>query len=99
MSDKEGGATAAFLTAFDVLPTGTFQGRFRGLRWIVTRSSFADGRSEKLVGEAVDGSDYISLNLYRLAEGIRLAPCEMSEAKVRAFVLGLVPEDGAPSSN
>lgn len=80
---------AAFLAAFDRLPKGTFHAEFGGRRWVATRSGFAGARAEKLVAEAVDGSDYVSMNLYRLARGIRLAPCEMPEVKVRAFVLGL----------
>lgn len=82
-----------FLMAFDALPEGTFEGRYLGRRWVATRSGFAAGKSEKLVAEAADGSDYISMNLYRLRDGrFRLAPCEMPEAKVRAFVLGIVPD-------
>ncbi|MEM9248989.1 MAG: hypothetical protein AAGB05_09865 [Pseudomonadota bacterium] len=80
---------AAFLATFDRLPWGTVFARFGGRRWVVTRSGFVSGRAEKRVGNALDGSDDVSLNLYRLARGIRLAPCAMSEAKVRAFVRGL----------
>jgi hypothetical protein len=83
-------ADAAFLAAFDALPRGTFEGRYAGRRWIATRTVVASGGAEKLVGEAVDGSDRVSMNLYRLSRGMRLAPCEMPEAKARAFVLGLV---------
>jgi hypothetical protein len=50
----------------------------------------ANGKSIKLVAEELGGSDYISLNWYDLASGARLKPCEMPEAKVRAFVEGLV---------
>lgn len=93
------GPDGAFLTAFDALPRGTFEAAFAGRRWVVTRASFAAGRAEKLVGEACDGSDAISMNLYRLAAGrVRLAPCEMPEAKVREFVLGVRPV-GPPSSS
>ncbi|EDZ45821.1 conserved hypothetical protein [Rhodobacterales bacterium Y4I] len=35
------------------------------------------------------GGDYISLNLYRLASGARLKPCEMPADKVIRFVLAL----------
>lgn len=92
MSAPDGTADAAFLAAFDALPHGTFGARYGGRRWVVTRSRFSAGRAEKLVGEAADGSDRISMNLYRLAGGLRLAPCEMPEAKVRAFVLGVAPD-------
>ena len=80
---------AAFLAAFEALPRGTFDAVYGGRRWQVTRSGFASGRAEKLVGEALDGSDRVSMNLYRLNRGIRIAPCEMPEAKVRAFLAGV----------
>ena len=78
-----------FLQAFDALPLGTFRGTAHGRTYIVTRSAVAEGRGDKLVAEALDGSDYISLNLYRLGSGPLLKPCEMPEAKVVAFVLDL----------
>ena len=46
----------------------------------------------KLVAEELGGPDYISLNHYALRSGARLKPCEMPEAKVRAFVLNLIPD-------
>lgn len=83
---------STFLDAFTALPLGTFRGSAHGRSYIVTRSLVAAGRGEKLVAEALDGSDYISLNLYRLASGPILKPCEMPSAKVLAFVLDLVPD-------
>ncbi|WP_245624150.1 hypothetical protein [Jannaschia donghaensis] len=71
------------------LPLGAFRGRAFGRDWLVTRSLFAGGASEKLVGRALDGSDYVSLNLYRLESGPRLKPCEMSAEKVARFVVEL----------
>lgn len=73
------------------LPLGSFRGRAGGKDWIVTRSLHAGGGAEKLVARALDGSDYVSLNLYRLAAGPRLRPCEMPAAKVARFVEDLVP--------
>lgn len=81
----------AFLAAFDALPVGTFAGRAHGKSYVVTRSQIVGGRGEKLVAEACDGSDYISLNLYRLVAGPLLKPCEMQSEKVIAFVLDLMP--------
>lgn len=81
--------TSDFLTAFDALPLGTFTGVYSGRRYVVTRTDFSGGAAQKLVAEALGGGDYISLNLYRLASGARLKPCEMPQAKVVAFVLGL----------
>jgi len=81
-----------FLAAFDALPVGTFYGTAHCTRYVVTRSRIVGGKGDKLVAEALDGSDYISLNLYRLASGPRLKPCEMPAAKVSAFVLDLTPD-------
>ncbi|SER83543.1 hypothetical protein SAMN04490244_103174 [Tranquillimonas rosea] len=84
--------TDAFRRAFDALPEGTFTGTAHGRRWVVAKTSWADGRSRKLWAEAEDG-DHVSLNLYTLRDGRqRLRPCEMSDDKVVAFVLALVPD-------
>lgn len=82
----------SFKAKLAALPLGTFRGQAHGKSWIVTRTLVVSGKGEKLVAEALDGSDYISLNLYHLASGGRLKPCEMSESKVRAFVDALVPD-------
>ena len=89
--------TDDFLRAFDALPLGTFTGRSRGRRYIVTRQDFSGGHSQKLIAEELGGADYISLNLYRLASGTRLKPCEMPEDKVVDFVLSLTPEPAGSS--
>ncbi|MFQ6546655.1 hypothetical protein AADZ90_001760 [Aestuariibius sp. 2305UL40-4] len=77
--------------AFDALPEGSFEGMYKGRRWIIRETRFANGRSQKIVAHELGGAGYISANLYRLASGPVLKPCEMPEAKVRAFVLGLLP--------
>lgn len=81
----------AVAEALLALPLGSFRGQALGKDWIVTRSLFAGGASEKLVARALNGSDYISLNLYRLESGPRLRPCEMPAEKVARFVSDLVP--------
>jgi hypothetical protein len=86
--------TSDFLMAFDALPLGTFTGIYQARRYVATRSDFSNGAAQKLVAEELGGTDYISLNLYRLASGARLKPCEMPEQKVVDFVLGLVIERG-----
>ena len=85
--------TDAFLTAFDALPYGTFTGHSQGRRYIVTRQDFSGGNNQKLIAEELGGTDYISLNLYRLASGARLKPCEMPHEKVITFVLNLIPDN------
>ena len=82
----------AFLAAFDALPTGTRTGTSQRRRYRFTKSADPTGKTAKLVAEELGGTDYISLNLYRLASGARLKPCEMPAEKVIAFVLALRPD-------
>lgn len=82
---------AAFLQAFALLPTGTFKCVSAGTAYVASKSEIVGGRGFKLVGEALDGSDYISCNVYHLKAETRLFPCEMSEDKVIDFVLGIDP--------
>lgn len=83
---------ARFLTAFDRLPSGYQTGTYRGERWGVTVTGAPDDRVRKLYGERLAGGDPVSFNLYTLASGPLLKPCEIPEAKVIAFVLGFSPE-------
>lgn len=84
--------TDPFRAALARIPEGYSEGASGGRRYRVEKTLYAGGRSLKLVAWELGGPDYISLNLYRLA-GDRdvLKPCEMPEAKVRAFVLGFAP--------
>ena len=84
---------ARFLDAFHPLPDGTHTGRYQTRRYVWSKSTFNSGKSWKLVAEELGGPDYISLNLYALASGARLYPCEMPAANVIAFVRGLIIED------
>lgn len=82
-----------FLAAFDALPFGGYGATAYGVRWRVTKTQFANARSQKLVAEELGGDGYISLNLYRLASGeALLKPCEMPAEAVRDFVLSVVPD-------
>ncbi|MEM7710587.1 MAG: hypothetical protein AAF264_07535 [Pseudomonadota bacterium] len=89
------GAAARAADILDRLPIGTFRAQALGRDWLLTRSLFAGGASEKLVGRSLDGADYISLNLYRLETGPRLRPCEMPVAKVMAVLEGLAVPDAS----
>ena len=71
------------------LPNGTFEANFKGRAYTVSKTTFAGGKSLKLVAEAKDGSDYISLNMYDLAQGPRIYPCEMPLGKVLTFLENL----------
>ncbi|MFY0692500.1 MAG: hypothetical protein JXR14_11335 [Paracoccaceae bacterium] len=77
------------MAAFEAIPRGTHRVTYQNRPYVLTKSAFSGGRSEKLVAEELGGPDYISLNLYRLPSGPRLKPCEMPVSKVIAFVTGL----------
>jgi hypothetical protein len=79
-----------FRAALDAVPEGYSEGVFQGRRYRIEKTLLAGGRSVKLVAWELGGADYISLNVYALAAGDALRPCEMPEAKVRAFVAGVV---------
>ena len=80
----------AFLRALGELPTGYFRARFGNATYGITLERLANGRQVKLYGEELGGSDHVSFNLYLPTSGqILLKPCEMSAAKVMAFVEGL----------
>ncbi len=85
----------AFETALERLPSGTFTGRSQHRRYIVTKTTFCGGKSVKLVAEELGGTDYISLNFYRLQSGARLFPCEMSTRKIFDFMTTLRPDQDA----
>jgi hypothetical protein len=77
------------------LPLGWSLVVYDGRRYAVTRSVHGDGRSESILAEALDGSDLVSANLYRLDGEDALKPCEMPEQKVLAFLRDLRPAGGA----
>ena len=83
-------ADPAFVAAFDALPEGGYGGTYQGKRWRLTKATMAAGRSQKLEAEELGGTGYVSMNLYRLADGTALLkPCEMPEERVIAFVTGV----------
>lgn len=74
------------------LPPGASTVRYRGVRWAVTRSSYADGRSLKLWAEELGGTDVVSANVYAGSAGEAFRPCEMPAEKVLAFLRGWEPD-------
>ncbi|WP_051927644.1 hypothetical protein [Ruegeria halocynthiae] len=82
----------AFLSAYFAIPLGTSTGTSGNRRYVVSRTSLANGKSHKLVAHELGGGDYISLNLYLTKNsGALLRPCEMSEAKVVEFITSFAP--------
>lgn len=73
------------------LPEGYSEGMFDGHRYRLEKITFNGGRSVKFYARALDGTDFVSLNLYHLAAGEVVKPCEMPEAKVRDFLARVHP--------
>jgi hypothetical protein len=63
----------------------------QGRRYGLSRTTHTDGRSVSLYAEELGGSDVVSANVFRLAGGAELRPCEMPAAKVLAFLSGWQP--------
>ncbi|BBB08705.1 hypothetical protein [Sphingopyxis sp. EG6] len=81
-----------FEAALEAIPEGYSEGLYLGRRYGVTRQSSDDGKRNSLFARELAGTDFISFNLYRLQAGrTLLKPCEMPEAKVRAFVADFTP--------
>jgi hypothetical protein len=80
---------------FDRVPVGWSLVVYDDRRYAVTRSEHGGGRSQSILAEALDGSDLVSANLYRLDGKDVLKPCEMPAQKVLAFLEGLAPAGGA----
>lgn len=82
-----------FIAAFDAMPVGSYGATYDGRRYRITKTLLVTGRSQKLEARELGGEDYVSFNLYRLADGqALLKPCEMPREKVEAFVLGLTAD-------
>ncbi|MES3011345.1 MAG: peptide methionine sulfoxide reductase [Pseudomonadota bacterium] len=81
---------AALLADIERLPEGYAEGLYQGVRYGITKTTFTQGRSFKVYARALNGTDFISLNYYRTARTELLKPCEMPEAKVVAFLQGVV---------
>lgn len=71
------------------IPEGYCEGMFEGHRYRLEKTTFSDGRSIEFYARALNGTDFISINLYFLASGEEVRPCEMPEEKVRAFLWGV----------
>ena len=83
------GAGAALAPFLHCIPEGYSEGMFHGHRYRLEKTTFNGGRSVKFYARALDGTDFVSLNLYLLAGGEAVRPCEMPEEKVRMFLMGV----------
>ncbi|MEM9317832.1 MAG: hypothetical protein AAGA70_02360 [Pseudomonadota bacterium] len=75
-----------FVAAFAAIPFGTHRARFRDTDWLISKTTLAGGRAEKLLARELGGNGYVSLNLYHLEAGPLLKPCEMPQSAAIEFV-------------
>ncbi|PHI19270.1 peptide methionine sulfoxide reductase [Lewinellaceae bacterium SD302] len=80
------GPKPQYLLRLDELTDGYSVVLYGNKKWGATKTTFTGGRSTKFYAEALDGSDFISLNLYRTRNGPKLKPCEMPAEKVIDFL-------------
>ncbi len=88
------------LDALAAIPFGASEGLYAGRRYGITKTSFAEGRSQKLYAQELGGTHFISFNLY-FADSPRalLRPCEMPVRQVVEFLLGVKPQGRAGESS
>ena len=72
----------------DAVPEGWSPVDYRGRRYGLSRTSRAGGRAVSVLAHELGGSDVISANVYRVADGSGLRPCEMPAEKVLGFLRG-----------
>lgn len=68
------------------IPAGYSEGIYNAKKYSLTKETFNSGRSFKIYGKELQGSDFISLNYYITSNKELLKPCEMPEQKVIHFL-------------
>jgi len=68
------------------LPEGYSEGIYNSRKYGLTKTTFNKGKSIKLYGDELGGSDFVSLNYYITKDKELLKPCEMPEQKVIHFI-------------
>ena len=69
-----------------MLPTGYSAGIYKGKKYGITKEVFNDGKSYKIFGKELQGTDFVSLNYYITSKKQLLKPCEMPAQKVVHFL-------------
>jgi hypothetical protein len=77
-----------FHTTISTLPDGAYDVHYHDKRYALTKSTHLKGKLIKLYAKKLGTNDFISLNYYPFLKN-GLKPCEMSEKRVKDFILGL----------
>ncbi len=68
------------------IPEGYSTGLFRSKKYGITKRIFNHGKSFKIYGRELQGTNFISLNYYITKKNNLLKPCEMPKEKVIEFL-------------
>ncbi len=68
------------------LPEGYSEGWYLGEKYGITKTVYNAGKSFKIFAQALNGTNFISLNYYITSKNNLLKPCEMPEQKVVHFL-------------
>lgn len=72
------------------IPEGFSEGMFRDRKYGITKTIFNQGKSLKIYGKELGGTDFISLNYYNTKTKDLLKPCEMPQERVIDFLENVV---------
>ena len=69
------------------LTNGSYDVIFDEKRYLLSKETHLDGKLIKLYAKELGANDFISLNYYPFLQDGLLRPCEMSQEKVKTFIL------------
>ena len=73
-------------TYIEKIPEGFTFGLFQDKKYAITKQTFNQGKSFKIYGHELQGTDFVSLNYYITKKKDLLRPCEMPKEKVIDFL-------------
>lgn len=68
------------------IPEGYSEGIYNRSKYSITKETFNNGKSYKVFGKELKGTNFISLNYYITSKNTFLKPCEMPKEKVIHFL-------------
>jgi len=80
------------LKSIEIIPEGYSKGIYLNRTYGITKTTYNSGKSFKIYGNELGGTNFISLNYYITNEKHLLKPCEMPNEKVVEFLKGVVLE-------
>lgn len=72
------------------IPIGYSEGIYSDKKYSLTKTVFNNGKSFKVYGKELGGTDFVSLNYYITKDKDLIKPCEMPEQKVVHFLKNVI---------